>query len=167
MLGRKSPKRILEFFLDNPSKEMRMTDIIAATGLAKLSVMKWTKELAKHKFFSTLTIGRTNLYSLNKGNPSVRQFRVLYNVDYVNGKIGEMEEGVQVFLYGSFARGENMEKSDIDLLVIGKNRDVIRKLRKMDTRIKVSFYTPIEWSMTSRKDKTFFENVEKDKIRLR
>lgn len=165
ILGRRSPKRILELFLENPTKEMRLIDITTSTKLAKLSVIKWTKELAKHDILSVKSMGRTNLYTLNRNNPSVKQLRILYNVDYISSKLDKIEE--QIFLYGSFARGENDERSDIDILVIGKDRNTIKKLKALDDRIKISFYTPLEWSMAARKDRAFFESVEKDKIRLR
>ncbi len=165
LLGRKSPNRILRLFLERPTAELQIKDIVASTKLAKLSVLKWAKELAKQKILATHLIGRTTLYRLNKDNPSVRQLRLLYNVDYTDSKISAAD--AQVFLYGSFARGDNTEKSDIDLLVIGNDRSIIKKLKSADERIKVSFYTPIEWSMAARRDKAFFDNVEKDKIRLR
>src|SRR3989338_1478085 len=112
-------------------------------------------------------VGRTSLYSLNKNKPVVKQLRILYNLDYIVGKTEKIDSDAQVFVYGSFARGENTEKSDIDLLVIGKDRNIVKILNSIDKRVKVSFYTPVEWSMTARKDKAFFEGVEKDKIRLR
>ncbi|MFA4819776.1 MAG: nucleotidyltransferase domain-containing protein [Candidatus Aenigmatarchaeota archaeon] len=165
ILGKKSPNRILKLFVKNPTAEMQLKHIESATKLAKLSVLKWTKEMARQKLLTARSVGRTTLYTLNRDNPSVKQLRILHNIDYINSKLGSMDG--QVFLYGSFARGENVEKSDIDLLVIGKNRDMIKKLKALDDRIKVSFYTPLEWSMAARKDKAFFDNVEKDKIRVR
>lgn len=165
MLGKKSPNRILRIFIKNPTAEMQLKQIESSTKLAKLSVLKWTKELARQKFLTARPVGRMTLFALNRENPSVKQLRILHNIDYVNAKLSSVDG--QVFLFGSFARGENDEKSDIDLLVIGKNRDLIKKLKALDDRIKVSFYTPLEWSMAARKDRTFFDNVEKDKIRLR
>ncbi len=165
MMSKKSPNKILRLFVKNPTSEMQLKHIESATKLAKLSVLKWTKELARQKLLTTRSIGRTTLYTLSRENPSVKQFRILHNIDYINAKLGNIDS--QIFLYGSFARGENDEKSDIDLLVISKDRDIIKKLKVLDDRIKVSFYSPLEWSMAARKDKVFFNNVEKDKIRLR
>ena len=165
IMGKKSPNRILKMFIQNPTTEMQLKHIESSTKLAKLSVLKWTKCLAGQKLLTVRSVGRTALYGLNKDNPSVKQLRILHNLNYIDSKLGHVDG--KVFLYGSFTRGENTEKSDIDILVIGKNRDVIKKLKSMDSRINVSFYTPVEWSMAARKDKAFFNNVEKDKIRLR
>lgn len=165
VLGKKSPNKILKLFVKNPTSEMQRNQIELSTKLAKLSVLKWTKELVRQKLLTARSVGRTALYTLNKENPSVKQLRILHNLDYINTKLGNIDD--RVFLYGSFARGENDEKSDIDLLVISKNRDVIKKLKAFDARIRVSFYSPLEWSMAARKDRAFFDNVEKDKIRMR
>ena len=164
MLGRKSPSRILELFLERPSAELQMKGIAKMTGLAKLSVLKWTRELERNDILSRKVSGRTGLYTLSS-SPSVRFLRIFYNVDYVSNRISAADG--QIFLYGSFARGDNTEKSDIDLLVIGKDRNIIKKLKSADDRIKVSFFTPLEWSMAARKDKAFFDSVEKDKIRMK
>ena len=165
ILSKKSPNRIIKLFVNRPSSEMQLKQIELATKLAKLSVLKWTKELVRQRLLTSRPVGRTSFYALNKDNPSVKQLRKLYNLDFISNRLGNVEG--QILLFGSFARGENDEKSDIDLLVIGKNRDVIKKLKALDDRIKVSFYTPIEWSMAARKDMAFFDNVEKDKVRLR
>ena len=144
---------------------MQLKDIESMTKLSKMSVLNWTKELASQGLLTMRQVGRSRLYRLNENNPSVKQLKRLKNIDYINSKLGKI--GGNIFLYGSSARGENTEKSDIDLLVIGKDRNVIKKLKAADNRIKVSFYTPLEWSMSARKDKAFFDSVEKDKIRLR
>ena len=167
ILGKKSPANILMFFLENPDSEAKIKDVIKSTKLAKLSVLRWTKELAKYGILSRRTEGKMIFYTLNKRNSAVKQMKIFYNIDSINSKIGKLDDDVQIFIYGSFARGEDGKKSDIDMLVIGKNRDIISKLKSVDTRIKVSFYTPVEWSMAARKDKAFFDNVEKDKIRIR
>lgn len=143
-----------------------MKEIEKMTKLAKLSVLKWTKDLGKNGILSKKNMGRSGIYSLNNSNPSAKLLKIFYNVDYISSKISTISAEGGVFLFGSFARGDNTENSDIDLLAVGKNRDVIKKLKSMDSRIKVSFFTPIEWSMAARKDKAFFDNVEKDKIRL-
>jgi len=64
-----------------------------------------------------------------------------------------------------------LEDSDIDLLVLGKRSseviDALDKLgKKIDRKIKPTFYTELEWSQCARKDYAFYERVEKDKIRL-
>jgi predicted nucleotidyltransferase len=91
----------------------------------------------------------------------------------VNSQIVRVEKlaGVEFFLYGSCARGEEREESDIDLLVIGKRTEEIIKIlsvleKKTGRTVRASFYSQLEWSRTAREDPAFYERVEKDKIRL-
>ena len=162
MLGRKSSKSILKLFLSRPWVELRITDITRQAKIAKMSAIKWTRELLRYGILSPVSRGG---YVLNRNNPVVVHLSIAYNIDHLKNRIGKIED-TEVFIYGSFARGENTEKSDIDILVIGKDRGLIEKISKIDMRIKVSFYTPVEWSMMARNDPAFFERVERDKIRL-
>ena len=87
-------------------------------------------------------------------------------------KQSEKKYNIQIFLYGSAARGEDIENSDIDLLVIGKiNKErLIPEIKKISNNIgreiKIIIFNTLEWSQLVRKDAPFYERVEKDKIRL-
>ena len=116
-----------------------------------------------------------NFYRLNREDVLVKQMKRVYtlSIPFIY-KLKEAFEhaGIEIYLYGSAARGEDTEKSDIDLLVIGKIELVtfekemfpIRKMCKKE--ITYSFFTRLEWLSMSKKDPAFFERVEKDKIRL-
>ena len=43
---------------------------------------------------------------------------------------------------------------------------IIDKIKKLDNKIKVGFFTPIKWSQMIREDPAFYERVEKDKIEV-
>jgi predicted nucleotidyltransferase len=72
----------------------------------------------------------------------------------------------ELYLYGSASRGEDVEGSDVDILVIGKERAIVERVRVIDGRIKASFFSPLEWAKVAREDPAFYERVEKDRIRL-
>jgi predicted nucleotidyltransferase len=70
-------------------------------------------------------------------------------------------------LYGSTARGENAEESDVDLLVVGKrDAELERKIVSNLKKAKIVFLTPMEYARLPRDDKAFYESVERDKIKL-
>lgn len=167
LFGRKSPVAILGLFLMRPSAEMTVSHVIDKTKLAKAGAIRWAREMEKHGILISKIYGKSRLYMLNRSNPCAKLLVALHNIDYVMSLVRKIEaHGAEIFLYGSFARGENEEDSDIDILVVGKNREIIGRLKSLDDRVKVSFYTPVEWSLSSRKNKAFYENVERDKIRL-
>lgn len=85
----------------------------------------------------------------------------------------KVKEIVEIYLYGSCARGEERKDSDIDLLFIGKikREKIINTIEKFSEKIGKSInfriFSQIEWSMLQKKDKPFFERVEKDKIQIK
>ena len=155
--------RILKLFLDSPTQELYETQVRDRTKLAKASADKWLKELEKCGILSSRRQGQTNLYRLAPGELT-RLLKLIRTLDILQHKLPQTD--CQIYLFGSAALGKDTEASDIDILVIGSDRNIIGKIRKVDDRIKVSFFTPVEWSMAARKDRTFYENVEKNKIRL-
>ena len=165
LLGRKAPKKLIEFFLDNPTGKFYEREIQKKTKLSKMSVNKWLKKLVEVGLIIRIRQGRLNIHQLNQINPIVKVLKIFKIIDSVYPHLRRIGN-TQISLYGSAAIGEYNEKSDIDVLVIGNDRKIIENIRKINEKIKVSFYTPLEWSQTARKDPAFFEQVEKQKIRL-
>jgi len=151
--------RVLEHFLENPSEKVSAASLVRKTKLSKKTVFD---ALKKYSFLlKRETVGRAILHSLDLSNPITRSLKVLLTVSSLVGEIPKDFEG-QVFLFGSAARGEDTEKSDWDALVISTKR-----LSLKNPRIKPVFFNPLEYSALARKDKAFFDSMEKNKIRLR
>jgi predicted nucleotidyltransferase len=165
LFGKRVPTRLIEFFLENPTTEFYEKEIMNKTKLAKGSVNTWLNMLEKIGILTLNRKGLLKIYKLNSYNSMIKQLKILKNIDLLYPK-AKTFKNVQIFLYGSSASGENNEKSDIDVLVIGKDRSIINEIKRINPKISVSFYTPIEWSKAARKDVAFFENVKKQNIRL-
>jgi predicted nucleotidyltransferase len=171
IFGRKVPFTILNFFLENPSREFYETQIREKLKLARASVNKWLKHLVKANLLIVSQNGRMKVYKLNSDNFISKQLKILKNLCNFLPELEALKNKYEIYLYGSSARGEDLEDSDVDILVIGKRSneviDVLSKLeRKINRKIKPSFYTELEWSQAARKDYAFYERAERDKIRL-
>ena len=163
-----------EFFFES-SGEFFESEIKKATKISLGSANSHLKALAKRGFLIHRKAGRMNFYRLDTENVIVKQMKKAYilSLPFVE-KVKEAGEklGLETYLYGSCARGEYTEKSDVDVLIIGnislaeieKHFSHIRKLSKRD--IKISLFTRLDWISMSKKDPAFFERVEKDKIRI-
>lgn len=158
--------RVLRFFLSNPVREFYEKEIQGKVAAARASVRKWLRALEDFGFISVTRRGRLKLYKLNRENPIVKQLKILSTMSWLVPKFEAFRGQGELYFYGSASRGEDFEDSDIDILVIGKDRAIIGKIRAIDGRIKVSFFTPLEWAKMARGDPAFYERVEKDKIRL-
>ncbi len=113
------------------------------------------------------------MYKSNKENTFLKQFKILITISQLDFFSTLADQfNIKAYLFGSAARGENHEHSDIDILIIGKiNKEELinqhQKYSKKDNyKVQFQIFTPLEWSALAEKDKAFYERVEKDKIPL-
>lgn len=172
-LGNKSLLKVLSFFLRNPTSNTSYTSIKEKTKIAKATLAKNLNFLLKEEFIKVERIGLNKLYALNTENQIAKQIKILDNLLTLNEvKVLGEKYGIEIYLYGSASRGEDVESSDIDLLLIGKvNKekiifDINNISKQIKREIKFIVFTQLELSQLSRKDIAFYERVEKDKIRL-
>ncbi len=170
LFGEKNLVKILKFFLRNPSTEISYTELRKKAKTAKATLTKWLSILLKDGLIEVKRVGVTKLYRLNRGNPINAQLKILDNIISLT-RITDIGKryNVKIYLYGSAARGEDNEESDIYILIIGKikKEQIINEINKisesMGRSIKIAVFTPLEWSRAARNDKPFYERVEKDK----
>ena len=168
LFGNRSLVKLLDFFLLN-DKEHSQTQIIKKTKISKATAIKWLGKLEKEKLIKSTRIGVTKLFIINKSNVIIKQLKILKTITDLNSL---NIKNVKVYIYGSAARGENNQESDIDLMIIGKikREDVISEMKnlskKLKKEIRFEIFNPQEWSQMARKDPAFYERVEKDKIEL-
>jgi predicted nucleotidyltransferase/predicted transcriptional regulator len=123
---------IIGLIFDYPNKTFHIRQIAKETKLSTTTVTRTIKELSK---FNIITIEETDLTTNIKANLESNNYtfykRVinLYRIErysILNALI-EAYNPEAIVLFGSFARGEDIEESDIDILVITnteKNKDV-------------------------------------------
>lgn len=123
---------IIELIFDYPNKTFHIRQIAKETRLSTTTVTRTIKELSK---FNIITVEKTDLTTNIKANLESGNYtfykRVLnlYRIErygILNALI-ESYNPEAIVLFGSFAKGEDIEESDIDILVITnkeKNKDV-------------------------------------------
>ncbi len=173
LMGNKKLLSLLIFFIRRPTMKAHQQDIKKEIKIAKATLIKWLNLLAKQGFIEFAEYGRTKIYSLKRENIIIKRLKVLDNLLLLSGiRETAKKHDSSAYLFGSAARGEDAEDSDIDILLIGKvNReDIIRDINRISEKIKrninVQIFSPMEWSQMAKKDKAFYERVEKDKVEL-
>src|SRR3989344_4132190 len=163
--------RILEYFIASPTKKVSQAEIRKKVKLAKGTVVKWLDFLVSQGLVSFEMIGLNKLYRLCNEDIIVQELKILSML----AKLRELhlpEGRVEVYVYGSYARGDYSEESDVDLLVIGMvKRDLMAASvdalsKKINKTVHFHVFSPVEWSQMARKDPAFYERVEKDKKRI-
>ena len=168
LLKKWNTSALLDYFLQHPTKKIHAGRLDKELKIYRKGILDGLRELLKAGLLGMEEAGRTKQYSLNRNNPVVKQLKILLNLDRVMPLLEKLKgSGVEVYLYGSCARGEDTEESDIDLLLIGnlKRTEVLGKLGGIE-KLKPVYFTFLEYSSLARKDKAFYERVEKDRIRL-
>jgi predicted nucleotidyltransferase len=74
-----------------------------------------------------------------------------------------------VALYGSYSRGDQDERSDIDILVIGlvrKRPDVMQFGSVLNAEVNVQVFTPARWMKLKKAQDPFYRAVVRDHVIL-
>lgn len=114
-------KIIMEHFFRYPTAKLRVREIERTLNLALPSVIRYCKELKKEDILTTLNIGNVTFYTSSMSENYFLEKR-LYNLKilYKSGFIEYIKielSNPPVILFGSFAKGEDTEESDIDLYI--------------------------------------------------
>ena len=173
ILGNKSRMKLISFLIRHPTKEYSQTELIQKTAITKATIIKQLNLLLKEDFIKLKKIGPTNIYRLDYNNIIVKQLKILDNIMLLKDvkKISE-KYTLDISFYGSGARGEDIEDSDLDLLVIGKvwPNELVSDFGKLSQKIrrKISFkvFSLKHWILISKKDEAYYKRVEKDRIIL-
>lgn len=114
------------------------------------AVMKALPDLEKDNLIKTHQDKESKRWSieLNRDNHKVMQLKRVDNLKqiYESGLADFLEEefaGAVIILFGSYSRGDDTEKSDIDIAVIGRKDKIINLLKyeeSLKRTININFY---------------------------
>jgi predicted nucleotidyltransferase len=113
---------IREHFFMNPTAKKRVREIERELKLPLPSVIRYCKELEKEGILTTIKTGNVVFYTADRANEKFLLEKKLFNLKqiYVSGIIEHLKKELgnpPIVLFGSFAKGEDTEASDIDLYV--------------------------------------------------
>lgn len=129
--------RILSLLMFNQDNEYHLREIARLIKISPKYVGKELEKLLKINLVNKYEKGNMNIYSINKSNVILNELKQIFiKTDYLGELIRkELKDKVKyAFIYGSFAKGEETESSDIDLFVIGciKEDDLIKIIQKLE-----------------------------------
>ncbi len=120
--------KVLQFFLDNPTTEIHLRKLSRETKVSLPWVRKTVEELLKQELVTRRRMGGLVLIRANRDNGRFTDLKMCTNlrciwssglVPFLAEKFGEPET---ICLFGSYSRGEDIERSDIDIAVITHRR---------------------------------------------
>ena len=114
--------RLREYFFLHPTSKLRVRQLERKIKAPLPSVIRYTKELEKEGILKSAQIANITTYSADRTSTIFLLEKRLFNIHqlYTSGLldflIEEFSNPVMV-LFGSYARGEDVENSDIDLYI--------------------------------------------------
>ncbi len=128
---------IREYFFINPTAKLRVREIERILKLPLPSVIRYCKELEKEDILTTIKTGSVNFYTASRSETYFLE-KKLYNIKqtYESGLVEYLKielSNPTIVLFGSYAKGEDIENSDIDLYIEtpSKKQANIEKFKKI------------------------------------
>ena len=114
--------KIKEYFFLNPTIKLRVRQIEREVKVPLPSVIRYTKELEKEGILKKEKIANIKVFSADRASEQFLTEKKLLNVKKIfsSGTIDYIKEGFSnptTVIFGSYSRGEDIEKSDIDIYV--------------------------------------------------
>lgn len=121
-------RKILALFFLNPDREYYFSEVVRLTGTRQGVIQRELKNLTEAEILTSEKRGRQKFYAVNRKHPIFEDLRNIIFKTY--GVIGRIQKALEplskqikvAFVYGSFARGEEVSSSDLDLFVVGNIR---------------------------------------------
>jgi predicted nucleotidyltransferase len=121
----RTKRKILALFFLAPDREYYFSEVVRLTGTRQGVIQRELKSLTDAQILTSQKRGRQKFYTVNRKHPIFQDLRnIIFKTFGVIGKIREalkpLEKGIEAaFVYGSFARGQEVSGSDLDLFVVG------------------------------------------------
>jgi predicted nucleotidyltransferase len=166
-------RKILALFFLNSDKEYYFSEVVRLTGTRQGVVQRELKALTDAGILSTEKRGRQKFYKVNKNNPIFSDlrnivFKTFGVLDQIRDVLKSLEKKIAVaFVYGSFATGEEVADSDIDLFIVGKAQldEIVSTLSSVESaigrEINPTLFSATEFKKKWSKKNHFLKSVAK------
>ncbi len=145
--------RIISWFLQNPARKIHFKELCRQLGLSPSTVKAYCGEFSKKGWVLSERQANLRIYSLNNESFSVRALKRAHFILVLDrlkaGKVA-LEGAISLALYGSYASGEYDEKSDVDLLLLGRKEQVDYGFAKrveeaLGKEVQITVFSLHEW----------------------
>ena len=122
--------KIFSFLCKYPMSSFSYRELERQTGISIGTISRYVKELERAGLVTTKKIANAILVSARTDNEAFVQLKRARNLEslYTSGLVQHLIESLRpdsLVVFGSYARGEDLEESDIDVAVIhGRDREI-------------------------------------------
>ncbi len=161
--------KVLNFFLDNPFKEFYLREIAKKLNISSSVSKKYLDLFSNKEFFIESKKVQSRFFKLNLENLQVKYLKIAHNFEILKDQrildqiLNKKKLIISVVLFGSFAKGLNDEKSDIDIIIVGSSEYVDIESKQ---EVSIKSFTWAEWKKQKTTNQAFYEEVIQTGIAL-
>jgi predicted nucleotidyltransferase len=149
-------------FISTKDGELYEKEIAEQSGISVGSVNSMLRTFGRIGLVKKSRKGRMLFYRRNDDNPLLRQFKVFVTINNIMPLIDKIAPlSRRIVLFGSCAEGRNGEKSDIDIFILSREREKIRRILDSHPRIQGIILDAVEYVNLSKKDKPLFQRINR------
>jgi len=165
-------QRVLGLIFGQPERSFYMSEIVRRVRSGTGAVERELSRLRRSGLVSMEQIGNQKHYRANSGSAVFEELRGLVKktiglADPVKEALEPFADAIEVaFIFGSFAKGTDTARSDVDLMVIGENLDYSGLYsaaqsveNKLGRKVNPVFLTPRDWGRKASDKKSFVSKV--------
>jgi len=163
---------VLGLLIGQPDRSFRISEIIRLVGSGSGAVQRELEALTAAGIFTVSSTGSQKLYRANRQSPI---FEELYGLvlktvgllELLKKALKPYQSKIEIaFVYGSIAKGTDIAKSDIDLMIIGEQiayGDIFIALQNAEKTlqrpINPNLMTPDEWKQRRSNKSAFVTKI--------
>jgi predicted nucleotidyltransferase len=169
----KTKRNLLKLFLTNPESQFYTREIAKLTGEPLNAVRRELGYLEKAGLLKSRRQGNLKYFTVVKKFPFYTELKkIIYSTiglgDYLRDRLEDSGAIELAFIYGSVAKNEEKEKSDIDLFVVGGieeeelHRMVSEIEKEIGREINYILMTKKEFDQRSERGEPFIRRIERE-----
>ena len=166
--------KILEYFLIYPTEKTYLKELAKKLQISPRSVKIYCDIFEKEGIIIREIKGNMHIFRTNNDNFRVKEMKRAYFLNLLAEMNIEKiaEECASIAIYGSYASGNYDEESDIDIIIIGDEKNVKRELvvdimKKTDKEIQLNVIPIIKWEKLKKDNDHFVKNIIRNHVLIK
>ena len=159
--------KVVRFFLENPYKEVYLRQLAKELSLSSFAIKKYSDLLVKEELIKEQRIANLRYFKANINNLFFKHLKIAFNINLLlkSGLLDFLKQNLanvsSVVLFGSMAKGEDDKQSDVDILIIGKEKYLnLEKFEEIIGKdITLHIFSWSEWNKQAVENKAFYSDV--------
>ncbi len=164
---------VLTYFLEHPTKEIHIKELARVLKVSSATSKHFCDLFAREQILLSEQKSNSVFFRLNNSSEYVTEMKRFYTMTVLTKSFQlKQKDGIfNVVVYGSYASGEYLERSDVDILIISRKKDyddsfISSFQKKIKREVNVTKMTFIEWNKSKEREDAFTKEIIKNNFSL-